>query len=117
MPNSPGKDTPTVHIMEDKGIDLVKLANNPHPNYEPKAEPNSLEKPVLLKPPKAPKVQLAFPHGFTTPKEDRRWRHELEFGFGDIWTEYAVRYAYKKPESITGSNPIDSWINGDVSVQ
>ncbi|RYC61011.1 hypothetical protein CHU98_g5179 [Xylaria longipes] len=96
MPGSLHTDVPTASGIEDKYIDLVKLASKANSIDKSKAKQNPREEIVILKPPKTPQVRLSFPHGFTTPEEEQFWEHELEFGFGNIWSANECIHVHAK---------------------
>ncbi|KAJ8107928.1 hypothetical protein ONZ43_g6579 [Nemania bipapillata] len=76
---------------EDKFIDLVSLAKGPRIGDTSKPQKDSGERPVILKPPKIPVLHFAY------PEEEEGWEHELEFGFGSIWSEYERRHLCENP--------------------
>ncbi|KAJ8125981.1 hypothetical protein O1611_g7656 [Lasiodiplodia mahajangana] len=95
MSSSNSKSVPIPIEIEDKSIDLVKLAGGTKSSKTP-SKTSSREGAVPLKVPETPQMPLIFPHGFTTPEEEASWEHELEYGFGSIWSAYECMYLQRQ---------------------
>jgi hypothetical protein len=92
--SAPAMSTPL--NSEDKFIDLVKLAKGTQSNNTSKPQTNPRKEVATIKAPKTPLVRLVFPQGSTSSEEEADWEHELEFGFGSIWSEYECMHLQAK---------------------
>ncbi|RYC61025.1 hypothetical protein CHU98_g5180 [Xylaria longipes] len=78
----------------DHSIDLVALSNKKQLNNKSMAtvksqpKPTPYREPVILKALKNPQGHLWRYYKLTTSAENRGCEHDLQAGFGDIWSAY-----------------------------
>lgn len=97
-----------------KLIDLVNLVKGTQSNDTSKIQASPRQDLAALKAPKTPSVRLIFPHGFTSTEEEVGWKHELDFGFGNIWTEYDCMHSCAKYSRNGGDGRGNGNISADV---